>query len=93
MTSLALALALLLAAGCGERGVDWSGPENFVLREKSIKRDNAIELDYWSLVDASCQPVYDALVDIEHYPDFIPGVDRSQILSVAPNSKDRKSVV
>jgi len=77
----------LLLAGCGERGVDWSGPENLLLREKSAKRDNGIELTYWSLVDATCQAIYDALIDIEHYPDFIPGVDRANLLSVTPTSK------
>jgi ribosome-associated toxin RatA of RatAB toxin-antitoxin module len=77
----------LVLVGCGESGVDWSKPENFVLREKSTKKDEAVQLDYWSLVDAPCQPVYDALADIEHYPDFIPGVDRTQLLTVDGNTK------
>lgn len=81
-----LTFALLLTA-CGESGVDWNAPENFVLREKSAKADAGVQLEYWSLVDAACQPVYDALVDVEHYPDFIPGVDRAQLLSVTPTSK------
>lgn len=83
---LLLGLALV-PLGCGEKGVDWSAPENFLYREKSDKRDNGVELDYWSLVDASCKAVYGALIDVEHYPDFIPGVDRSQILAVTPTSK------
>jgi ribosome-associated toxin RatA of RatAB toxin-antitoxin module len=81
-----MALALLLAA-CGEAGVDWGKPENFLLREKSRKQDDGIQLEYWSLVDAPCQGVYDALVDVEHYPEFIPGVDRTQILGLTPNTK------
>src|SRR2546425_703035 len=56
-------LALLLA-GCGERGVDWNAPENLLLREKSTKRDNGVELAYWSLIDAPCQPIYEALVRV-----------------------------
>ena len=83
---LALGLGLGLAA-CGERGVDWSAPENFLYRESSKKGDGGVQLDYWSLVDASCSAVYDALVDVEHYADFIPGVDRTQILHVTPTSK------
>src|SRR2546426_7107683 len=79
-------LALLLA-GCGERGVDWNAPENLLLREKSTKRDNGVELAYWSLIDAPCQPIYEALVDVEHWPDFIPGVDRANLLNVTPTSK------
>ena len=77
-------LALLLA-GCGERAVDWNAPENLLLRETSTKQDNGIRLAYWSLVDAPCQAVYDALVDIEHYPEFIPGVDRANILNTRFN--------
>jgi len=81
-----LGLTLLLVA-CGEGDVDWNAPENFVLREKSAKVGEGVQLEYWSLVDAGCQPVYDALVDIEHYPDFIPGVDRANLLNVTPTSK------
>ena len=79
-------LTLALAA-CGEAGIDWSKPENFLLREKSAKKDDGVQLDYWSLVDAPCPAVYDALADVEHYPDFVPGVDRTQILMVGGNSK------
>jgi ribosome-associated toxin RatA of RatAB toxin-antitoxin module len=81
-----LALGLALAA-CGERGVDWSAPENFLYREASSKTDQGAELRYQSLVDAPCQALYDALADVEHYADFIPGVDRTQILMTTPNSK------
>jgi ribosome-associated toxin RatA of RatAB toxin-antitoxin module len=81
-----LGLALVLTA-CGEAGVDWSKPENFLLREKSSKTEDGVRLDYWSLVDAPCKAIYDALVDVEHYPEFIPGVDRSQILAVSENAK------
>src|SRR5438034_1093487 len=81
-----LGLVLLLVA-CGEGGVDWNAPENLVLREKSAKVNEGVQLEYWSLVDAGCQAVYDALVDIEHYPDFIPGVDRANLLNVTPTSK------
>ena len=79
--------ALLVAACAGESGVDWSKPEDFVLREKSTKTNDGIELDYWSLVDAPCQPLYDALADVEHYGEFVPGVDRTQLLAVEGNTK------
>lgn len=81
-----LTLGLALGA-CGERGVDWSAPENFLYRESSKKTDEGAQLEYGSLVDAPCPPLYDALADVEHYADFIPGVDRTQILNITPNSK------
>jgi ribosome-associated toxin RatA of RatAB toxin-antitoxin module len=80
-------VVLALIAGCGEAGVDWSAPENLLLRERSSKKDDSIQLDYWSLVDAACQPVYDALTDVDHYSDFVPGVDRTQLLEVDGTSK------
>ena len=86
MRRLVPALVVLLA-GCGESGVNWSAPENLLLREKSSKKDDAVQLDYWSLVDAACQRVYDALTDVEHYPEFVPGVDRSQLLEVEGTTK------
>lgn len=78
---------LLLATGCGSGGVDWNAPENFTLREKRSSKEGAEQLEYWSLIDAACQPIYDALVDVEHYPEFIPGVERSNLLAVTPTSK------
>ena len=81
-----LALGILLGA-CGQQGVDWSAPENFVYRESSKKTDQGAQLEYWSLVDAPCPALYDALGDVEHYADFVPGVDRTQIIDVKPNSK------
>src|SRR5262245_19582359 len=82
-----LGLLWMLAACGGEPSVDWGGPENFILREKSTKRDDGVQLEYWSLVAAPAQAVYDALADVEHYPDFIPGVDRVQLLTANGNSK------
>ena len=73
-TTEVLGLVLILAS-CGERGVDWNAPENLLLRETSSKQDNGIRLAYWSLVD------------IEHYPEFIPGVDRLNILNITATSK------
>jgi ribosome-associated toxin RatA of RatAB toxin-antitoxin module len=81
-----LTLALALGA-CRERGVDWNAPGNLLLREQSAKTDDGVRLEYWSLVDAPAQAVYDALADLEHYPDFIPGVDRLQVLGVDGNTK------
>jgi ribosome-associated toxin RatA of RatAB toxin-antitoxin module len=80
-------LGLALLGACGEKGVDWSAPENFLYREKSEKRDEGVQLSYWSLVDARCRLVYEALADVGRYADFIPGVDRTQILAETPTSK------
>ena len=82
------ALGLIaMIVSCGETAVDWSAPENFLLRESSAKKDDGVELSYSSLVDATCSGVFAALADIEHYQDFVPGVDRTQLLSVDGNTK------
>jgi ribosome-associated toxin RatA of RatAB toxin-antitoxin module len=77
----------LLLAGCGERGVDWAAPENLVYTEESETLDDGVRLKYASLVDAPCKPIYDALIDVEHYPEFIPGVDSTQIINRTDTSK------
>jgi hypothetical protein len=91
MATLTRGLRLLLGAamllGCGEKNVDWAAPENLMLHEDSSTRDDAAVLEYWSLIDAPCKPIYDALADVEHYPEFIPGVDRSNLLAVTANTK------
>ena len=86
-TPAVLGLLWMLAACGGEPHVDWSGPENFLLHEKSSKRDDGVQLEYWSLVGAPAQGVYEALADVEHYPEFVPGVDRVQLLGVSGNTK------
>ena len=58
-----------------------------MIREDSGKQDDNAALEYWSLIDAPCTSIYDALVDVEHYPEFIPGVDRSNLLAVTENTK------
>lgn len=85
-SSVLLALAWL-AVGCGGGGVDWSKPETLLLRETSASTDRGVQLDYWSLIDSPCQAIYEALADVEHYPDFIPGVDQSQIIGQTEDSK------
>jgi hypothetical protein len=87
---LVTGLSIALLAGCGGGGggsVDWAGPENLVVREESAAKDGGVELQYWSLIDAACKPLYDALVDFEHYRDFIPGVDSTSLLAVTENTK------
>jgi len=86
VSGLLSTLGLLAVVAC-QGGVDWEGPENLLLRETAAEKDGRAELEYWSLLDAPCQPVFDALADVEHYPDFVPGVDRVQVLAQAPNSK------
>jgi len=77
----------LLIAGCGPGGVDWSAPENPLLREESAEKDGGVELQYWSLIDAPCKPIYEALSDFEHYRDFIPGVDSTSLLGATADTK------
>ena len=84
--SALVGLAVILA-GCGDRGVDWNAPENLVLREQSTKRDDGVGLEYWSLVDAPAKAAYEALTDIEHWPEFIPGVDNVSLIAVGTNTK------
>jgi carbon monoxide dehydrogenase subunit G len=81
-----VALALLLSA-CGERAVDWGAKENFLLSERTSETDEGIVLEYVSLVDAPADGVYTALADVEHYPEFIPGVDVVNLLSVGEGTK------
>ncbi len=87
ITVSALLSLVALVCGCGGGAVDWSAPENFIVREKTVDKDGKAELEYWSLVDATCQSIYDALVDVEHYPEFIPGVDTTQIIARTDTSK------
>ena len=81
-------LSIALLAGCGGGGsVDWNGPENLMVREETATKDGGVELQYWSLIDSPCKPVYEALTDFEHYRDFIPGVDSTSLLASTENSK------
>lgn len=81
-------LGLVVAlAGCGGGDVNWSAPENLILREKRGETNGTMRLEYWSLVDTTCKSIYDALVDVEHYPEFIPGVDTTQIIAQTDKSK------
>jgi ribosome-associated toxin RatA of RatAB toxin-antitoxin module len=76
-----------LVAGCGERGIDWSAPEDMIHREKQTEQAGGALIEYWSLLDLPCAPVYEALIDVEHYPEFVPGVDRVSIVEQSPRSK------
>ena len=76
-----------LLSSCGEQKEDWAAPENLMLHEVSSKEEDNAALEYWSLIDAPCRPIYDALIDVEHYPEFIPGVDRSNLLGATDNGK------
>jgi ribosome-associated toxin RatA of RatAB toxin-antitoxin module len=85
---LAPATILVLSlAGCGERGIDWSAPENVVYREKQTEQAGGALIEYWSLLDLPCAPIFEALVDVEHYPEFVPGVDRVSLLEQTQTSK------
>ena len=85
---VALGLSVVLLGACGGGGsVDWNGPENLLVREESTSKDGGVELQYWSLIDSPCKPVFDALIDFEHYRDFIPGVDSTSLLASSENSK------
>ena len=83
-----LKLVLLSSVvACGERGVDWSAPESLIAREEVAEQGEGVKLEYWSLLDAPCKAVYDALADVEHYPEFVPGVDTAQIVGRTENTK------
>ncbi len=84
----ALATIVMLMAGCSrEPKVDWSAPENFFYRETSSNVDGGIQLVYWSLTDTPADANYKALADVEHYMDFVDGVDRTQLLAQSGNTK------
>ena len=77
-----LAIVGLMIGGCSrEKQIDWSAPENFFYYENSSNADSGVELTYWALVDAPPDAVYQALADVEHYAQFVDGVDRTQLLT------------
>jgi ribosome-associated toxin RatA of RatAB toxin-antitoxin module len=81
------AIVLAMAACSREKKVDWSAPENFFYYEVSSDVDGGVQLVYWALVDAPADAVYKALADVEHYMQFVDGVDRTQLLSGSGNVK------
>ena len=83
----AAAIALAMAACSQAKKVDWSAPENFFYYETSSEVDGGVQLVYWALVDARAEGVYKALADVEHYMEFVEGVDRTQLLSGSGNVK------
>jgi len=85
-TSVIVGLLGVVAA-CGERGVDWKDQESLLYREKTTEQAGGALLEYWSLLDLPCQPVFDALTDVEHYPEFVPGVDSVSLLEQTATSK------
>lgn len=82
-----VAVAFLLTCCGGEGDVDWTAPENLVLWEHTAETDKGVKIEYGSLVDAPAQAVYEALADVDNYPEFIPGVSYVQVLGVGENSK------
>jgi ribosome-associated toxin RatA of RatAB toxin-antitoxin module len=85
---LVLATAVGFAlVGCDRGSVDWSAPENVVHREKLTEQAGGALIEYWSLLDLPCPPVFDALIDVEHYPEFVPGVDSVSLVAQTPTSK------
>jgi hypothetical protein len=84
---LAVAAALAVGACTREKQIDWSAPENFFYHEDSANVDDGVKLTYWALVDAPPDAVYRALADVEHYAQFVDGVDRTQLLAQSENTK------
>ena len=82
------AMLIFVAAACSrEKKIDWSAPENFFYHEASSDVDGGVQLVYWALVDAPADAIYKALIDVEHYSDFVDGVDRTQLLDQGENTK------
>lgn len=80
-------LLLAVCSACGGDGVDWSDSENLLYREKAGEDGGRVRLEYWSLLDLPCKPVYEALTEVEKYREFIPGVDNVQLLASTESSK------
>jgi ribosome-associated toxin RatA of RatAB toxin-antitoxin module len=80
-------LVVLSLAACGGRDIDWSAPENVVHREKLTEQAGGALIEFWSLLDLPCDPVFKALVDVENYPSFVPGVDRVSLVEQSARSK------
>ena len=81
-----LATSAVVACSRGS-SVDWSQPENLLLKEQGQQADDGMHLEYWSLVDAPCRSIFAALAEVEHYPDFIQGVDRVALVQELADSK------
>lgn len=86
LAPLILFMSLSVAA-CGGSDIDWSAPENVVHREKQTDQAGGALIEFWSLLDLACDPVFKALVDVENYPKFVPGVDRVSIVEQTARSK------
>ena len=84
---LVAATGIVLLLGCGQPGIDWSAPEDVVHREERTEQAGGALIEYWSLLDLPCAPVFAALIDVERYPEFVPGVDRVAVLAQSPGSK------
>src|SRR4051812_29305269 len=81
------AVVMSFTACSREPAIDWSAPENFFYREESSNVDNAVKLVYSALVDVPADANYKALADVEHYMDFVDGVDRTQLVAQQGNTK------
>jgi len=87
-SKLAAVAALLVVGACShEKKIDWSAPENFFYYEASSNVEGGVQLVYWALVDVPADANYKALADVEHYSDFVDGVDRTQLLDQQGNTK------
>ena len=83
-----MSLITMAVGGCShDKRIDWSAPENFFYYESSSNLDKGVELTYWALVDAPADAVYKVLADVEHYAEFVDGVDRTQLLTQSDNTK------
>jgi ribosome-associated toxin RatA of RatAB toxin-antitoxin module len=88
LRKVAAAAMLIAVAACSrEKSIDWSAPENFFYHEASSDVDGGVQLVYWALVDAPADALYKALADVEHYSEFVDGVDRTQLLAQSGNTK------
>ncbi len=81
------AVGMACATCSREKAIDWSAPENFFYHEESSNVDGGVKLVYWSLVDVPADANYTALADVEHYSDFVDGVDRTQLIAQKDNTK------
>jgi len=84
---MAAAVVVVCTACSHEKAIDWSAPENFFYREESSNVDGGVKLVYWALVDVPADANYKALADVEHYMDFVDGVDRTELIAQKDNTK------
>ena len=84
---VAVSLSLGACRGSSTPEIDWERPESFFIVDKSERTEDGVNLEFHFLIDAPAAGVYKALAGVEHYASFIPGVQKSVLVSSTASTK------